>query len=82
LAERTIQFADTLAVLTEGYTRAGRACHADGSLTKATKYFTTAIEEQPKNTVAAIGLAQMQMKNGELAHCRLSYSCLTACRHR
>jgi hypothetical protein len=70
LAERAIQFADTLAVLTEGYILAGRVCHADSSLQLATKYFTSAIEGQSRNAVAGIGLAQMQVKNGE------SYVCL------
>lgn len=65
LAERTIQFADTLAVLTDGYTRAARVNHVEGLLPQATKYFTVALDGQPKNTIAGIGLAQMQMKNGK-----------------
>lgn len=64
LAERTIQFADTLTVLTEGYTRAGRASHGEGYSALATKYYSSAIEGQPKQIVGAIGLAQMQIKNG------------------
>lgn len=64
LAERTIQFADTLTILTEGYLRAGRVSHAEGSLAHATKYYSAAIEGQPKHVLGAIGLAQMQMQNG------------------
>jgi RNA polymerase-associated protein CTR9 len=64
LAERTIQFADTLTVLTEGYLKAGRVSHADGSLILATKYYSLAIEGHPKHVLAAIGLAQLQMQNG------------------
>ncbi|KAF8893448.1 RNA polymerase II-associated protein [Infundibulicybe gibba] len=55
LAERTVQFADTLTILTEG------------SHVHATKYFSTATEGQPKHTLGAIGLAQMQMHNDEMA---------------
>ncbi|KAJ6465111.1 RNA polymerase II-associated protein [Mycena vitilis] len=67
LAERTIQFADTLTVLTEGYIRAGRVSHAEGSIAHATKYYSAATEGQPKHIVGAIGLAQMQMQNDEMA---------------
>ncbi|KAJ7582968.1 RNA polymerase II-associated protein [Mycena floridula] len=44
--ERTIQFADTIPVLTEGYVRAGRAAHAEGSLSQATRHYTSAIEDE------------------------------------
>ncbi|KAH7907720.1 hypothetical protein BJ138DRAFT_1116454 [Hygrophoropsis aurantiaca] len=67
LAERTIQFADTLTLLTEGYLRAARVLHAEGSPAQATKYYTLATEGQPKHVMGAIGLAQMQMQNDELA---------------
>ncbi|KAJ7263165.1 hypothetical protein B0H12DRAFT_1231010 [Mycena haematopus] len=67
LAERTIQFADTLTVLTEGYIRAGRVLHAEGSLAQATKYYSSATEGQPKRVVGAVSLAQMQMQNDEMA---------------
>ncbi|KAG1735969.1 hypothetical protein EDB19DRAFT_1896149 [Suillus lakei] len=49
LAERTIQFADTLTLLTEGNLRAARVLHAEGSLKEATKYYTTATDGQPKH---------------------------------
>ncbi|KNZ74931.1 Tetratricopeptide repeat protein 1 [Termitomyces sp. J132] len=67
LAERTIQFADTLTVLTEGYLRAGRVSHAEGSLSHASKYYSAAVQGQPKHVIGAIGLAQMQMQNDEVA---------------
>ncbi|KAJ7049931.1 RNA polymerase II-associated protein [Mycena amicta] len=67
LAERTIQFADTLTLLTEGYIRAGRVSHAEGSTQQATKYYSSATEGQPKHVLGAIGLAQMQMQNDEMA---------------
>ncbi|KIK69347.1 hypothetical protein GYMLUDRAFT_214453 [Collybiopsis luxurians FD-317 M1] len=66
LAERTMQFADTLTVLTEGYVRAGRVSHAEGNIIAATRYYNLATEGQPKHVLAAIGLAQMQMQNDEL----------------
>lgn len=64
LAERTIQFADTLTVLTDGYIRAGRVLQQDGSHAEAQKNFTVANKGQPTNVLAAIGLAQTQLKNG------------------
>lgn len=67
LAERTIQFADTITLLTEGYVRAGRAAHAEGATALATKHYSSAIEGHPKHVPAAIGLAQMQMLNDEMA---------------
>ncbi|KAF9232678.1 hypothetical protein BU15DRAFT_80981 [Melanogaster broomeanus] len=67
LAERTIQFADTLTLLTEGNLRAARVLHAEGSLKEATKYYTTATEGQPKHVLGAIGMAQMQIQNDEMA---------------
>ncbi|KAG6336638.1 hypothetical protein ID866_2445 [Astraeus odoratus] len=71
LAERTIQFADTLTLLTEGNLRAARVLHAEGSLKEATKYYTTATEGQPKHILGAIGMAQMQMLNG-MSHSNLT----------
>lgn len=65
LAERTIQYADTLTVLTDGYIRAGRVFHAEGNIPEATKCYYKAKDGQPTNVLAAVGLAQMQLKNGE-----------------
>jgi RNA polymerase-associated protein CTR9 len=67
LAERTIQFADTLTLLTEGNLRAARVLHAEGFLKEATKYYTTATDGQPKHILGAIGMAQMQIQNDEIA---------------
>ncbi|KAM6502121.1 RNA polymerase II-associated protein [Amanita muscaria] len=67
LAERTIQFADTLTILTDGYLRAARILHAEGSYSQATKYFTVAVNGQPKHVLGAIGMAQMQIQNDEMA---------------
>ncbi|KAI6121861.1 hypothetical protein F5141DRAFT_1092907 [Pisolithus sp. B1] len=66
LAERTVQFADTLTLLTEGNLRAARVLHAEGSLMDATKYYTSATEGQPKHVLGAIGMAQIQMHNDEI----------------
>ncbi|VDB88728.1 unnamed protein product [Peniophora sp. CBMAI 1063] len=65
LAERTVQFADTLSLLTDGHVRAGRVSHADGSYDAATTHYTKAAEGQPKNVLANIGLAQMRLHNDE-----------------
>ncbi|KAA1471852.1 RNA polymerase II-associated protein [Dentipellis sp. KUC8613] len=67
LAERTIQFADTLTVLTEGYIRAGRVCHAQGLLADAMKHYERAMETgQPKHVVGTIGLAQLTLQKDEI----------------
>jgi len=65
LAERAIQFADTLTMLTEGYLRAGRVSHSQGINAHAERCYAQALEGQPKNIVAAVGMAQMQMQNGD-----------------
>lgn len=77
LAERTIQFADTLTVLTDGYIRAGRVLHAERSTAEAMNYYTKAKEGQPSNVLASIGLAQVQIESGML----LSPSLLNVRRH-
>jgi RNA polymerase-associated protein CTR9 len=65
LAERTIQFADTLTILTDGYIKAGRVSHADGSVLDATRHFTEATKAPVVNAIAVIGLAQIQLKTGK-----------------
>ncbi|KAI0786580.1 RNA polymerase II-associated protein [Abortiporus biennis] len=67
LAERTIQFADTLTVLTDGYIRAGRILHSEDAIGDAMKHYSTAKEGQPANVLASIGLAQVQLQNDETA---------------
>ncbi|KIJ58708.1 hypothetical protein HYDPIDRAFT_171184 [Hydnomerulius pinastri MD-312] len=64
LAERTIQFADTLTLLTEGNLRAARVLHAQGSLKDAGRHYRIATEGQPNYVLGAIGMAQMQMQDG------------------
>jgi len=76
LAERTVQFADTMAVLTEGHIHAGRVCHAEGSYGDALKHYKQATEGQPKNVLAAIGFAQMQLRNGGLFSRHIFSVCL------
>jgi RNA polymerase-associated protein CTR9 len=66
LAERTIQFADTLTIFTEGHLRAGRVCHAEGSHVQAKRFYSAATSEQPKHVLGAIGLAQVQLQHGTL----------------
>ncbi|EKM80576.1 hypothetical protein AGABI1DRAFT_126637 [Agaricus bisporus var. burnettii JB137-S8] len=66
LAERTIQFADTLTIFTEGHLRAGRVCHAEGSHIQAKRFYSAATSEQPKHVLGAIGLAQMQLQHDEI----------------
>ncbi|KZT71727.1 TPR-like protein [Daedalea quercina L-15889] len=65
LAERTIQFTDVKAILTDGYIRAGRVAHAMGNKTDAMKHYRRAKEGQPANLLANIGLAQMQIKDDD-----------------
>ncbi|KAI0743982.1 RNA polymerase II-associated protein [Daedaleopsis nitida] len=67
LAERTIQFADVKGILCDGYIRAGRVCHREGSLREAMLHFTKAKDARKDSVLAAIGLAQMQLENDETA---------------
>lgn len=69
LAERTIQFADTLTILTDGYIKAGRVSHSEGSILHATRHFTEATKAPVMNAIAAIGLAQIQLKTGGALTC-------------
>ncbi|KAF5322225.1 hypothetical protein D9619_001333 [Psilocybe cf. subviscida] len=66
LAERTIQMADTLTILTDGYLRAGRVSHAMKDTPLASRFYASATEGQPKNVIGAIGVAQMQMLKDEI----------------
>lgn len=82
LAERTIQFADTLTILTDGYIKAGRVSHAEGSDSDATRHFTEATKGPTVNAMAALGLAQIQLKAGKaLAGGRL-ITLAKSCPHR
>jgi len=61
LAERAIQFADTLAVVSEGHLRAGRVAHLEGRYDDAISHYGHA-----KNIpLASIGIAQCYMKKGK-----------------
>ncbi|KAF8910392.1 hypothetical protein CPB85DRAFT_1305700 [Mucidula mucida] len=62
LAERTIQFADTLTVLTEGYVRAARIAHMQGNQSQAINNYKTAQDGQKNNILANLGHAQMQIE--------------------
>lgn len=65
LAERTIQYADTLVVLSDGYIRAALVSHAEGEMGEAMKHYMAAKEGMTNNIVANVGLAQMYIHNGE-----------------
>ena len=64
LAERTIQFAETIALFSSGHVHAGRLAQMQGSLNEAHRHFNAALKSNPKNSLAAIGLAQVQLQNG------------------
>lgn len=64
LAERTIQFAETLALFSAGHIHAGHLAQLEGSMTDAMRHFNAALKGNPKNVLAAIGLAQVHLKNG------------------
>lgn len=65
LAERTLQFADTLTILAEGHIRCGRVLHEEGSVTDAMRQYGQAVKYQPSSILAAIGHAQTQLKLGK-----------------
>lgn len=72
LAERTIQFADILALFASGHIHAGTLAQAEaqaGNTTRlqdASKHFQAALKGSPKNALAAIGLSQVQISHDEI----------------
>jgi RNA polymerase-associated protein CTR9 len=68
LAERTIQFADTLTILNEGHIRAARAAQAEGSYSQALSLYTSAASRSMvPHTLAVLGQAQIHIQNDENA---------------
>ncbi|KDQ14109.1 hypothetical protein BOTBODRAFT_32898 [Botryobasidium botryosum FD-172 SS1] len=65
LAEHTIQFADTLAVVSDGHLRMARVSHAQNMIEDAAKHYEIAAENSPHSTLAQVGLAQLQVKADE-----------------
>ena len=72
LAERTIQFADILTLYASGHIHAGTLAQADviagdpSRIQDASKHFQNALKGSPKNVLAAIGVAQVQISNEEI----------------
>lgn len=64
LAERTVQYADILTLYSSGHIHAGRLAQMEGLTADAMRHFAAALKSSPKNVMAAIGLAQTQVKNG------------------
>ena len=64
LIERTIQFAETLTLLSAGHIHAGYLLQIEGTLTDALRHYNTALKSNSKNLLAAMGLAQVQVKQG------------------
>ncbi|KIY69855.1 TPR-like protein [Cylindrobasidium torrendii FP15055 ss-10] len=65
LAERTIQFADTLTLVTEGYVHAGRLSQMAGKFAPALKHYQAAMDGQKKNIIANIGHALLKIDLGD-----------------
>ncbi|KAF8513907.1 RNA polymerase II-associated protein [Hysterangium stoloniferum] len=66
LAERTIQYADTLVILSDGYIRAALVSHAEGEMGEAMKHYMAAKDGMPSNILANVGLAQMYIHTDEI----------------
>ncbi|KAG8935468.1 hypothetical protein FRC03_009248 [Tulasnella sp. 419] len=66
IAERAIQFADTLPVVSDSYLRAARACHDLGYDDLARKHYAAAAENSPTKVLAWIGKAQMHVLADEI----------------
>lgn len=67
LAERTIQCADVLTLVSAGHIHAGYLSQKEHSLPEALRHFTAAIksnQNNQKNVLAALGLAQAQLESG------------------
>lgn len=66
LAERTVQFSETLTLLSAGHIHAGYLSQVDGTSTDALRHYNHALKSNPKNLLAAMGLAQVQVKQDEI----------------
>ncbi|KAF8306266.1 TPR-like protein [Clavulina sp. PMI_390] len=66
LAERTIQFSDTLSLVVDGHLRAAQVAHANANWDDARTHYAGALENNPKNLIANLGLAQIQIQNDEI----------------
>ena len=51
-------------ILSDGHIHVGQLAQLDGRNQDAIGHFTHALKGNPKNALAAIGLAQVQIKNG------------------
>jgi len=64
LAERTIQYADTLSLLADGHLRAGRTLHIEGNRhVEAAKHYETVNKNMP-GVLASVGLAGIYLQKG------------------
>ncbi|KAG8900293.1 hypothetical protein FRB99_006134 [Tulasnella sp. 403] len=66
LAERAIQFADTLAVVSDAHLRAARSCHDLGLMEQSMKHYSAAAEGSQNKVLAWIGKAQAHMLMDEI----------------
>jgi RNA polymerase-associated protein CTR9 len=65
LAERTIQYADTLSLLADGHLRAGRAAHLEGGRPdEAARHYELANKSIP-SVWASVGLAGAHIQKGK-----------------
>lgn len=69
LAERTIQFAETLALFSAGQIHAAYLAQLNNQTAEATRFYSAALKSNPKNPIASIGLAQQQYKTGMPSLC-------------
>jgi RNA polymerase-associated protein CTR9 len=67
LAERTVQYADTMTLLTEGNYRVAKVHHSEGNHQLASKHYQQAADSQQKHLLSSLGLAQMNLQSNEIA---------------
>ena len=59
-----MQLAETLTRLSAGHTHTGHLSQVEGTLTDALRRYNTTLKSNPKTLLAAMGLAQVQVKQG------------------
>lgn len=53
-----------MSLLADGHVRAARVAHADGQFDDARHHYVAAMDNAPRNLLAILGVAQMQVQNG------------------
>lgn len=57
-----------MSLLADGHVRAARVAHAEGKFDDARTHYIAAMDNAPRNLLANLGVAQMQVQNGKFRY--------------